>query len=91
MKYMTVLMTIIGSLTLSNVIWAQPASSLTPKELDNFCNNNPIWAAFAIEPATCLTVATSCAQKSEFLGIDAKVLSEGFYHCVFKQLGIEVD
>ncbi len=77
--------------TLSIVASAQSTSALSTDDLQAFCTDKPIWAAFAIEPETCLAAATDCAQKPEFGDINPDVLSEAFYHCVFTQLEIDVE
>jgi hypothetical protein len=65
--------------------------AISEKELQAFCTDKPIWSAFAIEPDTCLSAATACAAKAVFTGIDPIVLSEPFYQCVFKKLGIDIN
>jgi hypothetical protein len=83
---------IIGYLLATSAAFANTDKlALSQKELQAFCTDKPIWSAFAIEPDTCLTAATDCAKKDMFQGIDPAVLSEPFYQCVFKQLGIDVN
>jgi len=66
-------------------------SFLSPSELHTFCTEKMIWTSFGIELDGCLKASQVCAQKTEFANIDPTVLSEGFYRCVFNQLGISVD
>lgn len=59
-------------------------------QLTDFCENKPIWAAFAIESDACRQAVEHCVAKPEFQTIDPVILSEPFYLCVFKQLNIEL-
>ncbi len=70
---------------------AQIDTGLTNIEIQQFCEEKPIWAGLGIEAQSCITASTYCAAKAEFEAIDPVVLSEPFYLCVFQQLGISVD
>ncbi len=63
---------------------------MSEADLRAFCTDKPIWSAFAIDPETCLVPATACSQQEAFNNIDPVLLSEPFYNCVFKGLGIEI-
>jgi hypothetical protein len=67
------------------------AQPLDNKAIKDFCENKSLWAFFSIDPNQCQQAARACAQEKRFADIDPSTLSEEFYNCVFKALGIEVD
>lgn len=74
--------------TLTTTVSAQ---ALSEQQVHEFCHEKPIWAAFAIEPSTCMEATKACLQQSEFTDLDSTVLSEEFYNCIFKKLDIEIE
>lgn len=79
-----------SSLTLAEPTAISNETGISENDIRAFCTDKPIWSAFAIDTDTCLTAATHCARQERFKDLDPVQLSEPFYNCTFKELGIEI-